>query len=330
MEKDTTVKITGLAEGDKVDFYQVLKWVDGAGWQLAPGFASLSTNASIAKLIDAANQDQVELSKADVEAITTAAKAAIATNKNTPITGFTTATATVGTGATSVEPTVALGMWLALVTPNDVDTVYNPIIVSADFTVGSNVVDSSDNMGTAPTVAKKETITLEKTTAEITLNTGDAVQFTVTTTIPAYADSYVNPKFNMHDQLSTGLKFVVDSTHPITVSSGDVTYTGAPATNDTNFTLTFDTAKIAALVAPQPVTVTYYAKLTSEAPWNINEETNDVTVEFSNNPGDDTDHSHLKDEVKEYTFDIDSTIFGGKDYITGEIVKVGVDRKKYS
>jgi fimbrial isopeptide formation D2 family protein/LPXTG-motif cell wall-anchored protein len=312
---DTSVTITGLDENDAVKLYQVLKWENGTGWVLTDAFASLSTTGIDAIIAGTT----ATLSKADVEAITNFVKAAspaITPTKN----------GSVASGETSYTETVDLGLYLALVNAAKVDTLYNPMIVSADLnnTNDSDTVASSDVLG-ASTVAKKDTVTLEKTHSDITFNAGDYVQFTVTTKIPAFADSYA-PWFHVTDTLSAGLEYEVnDSDHKFVVSSGDVTFTGTPSDGDKTFTLEFDSAKIEALTAPQDVTITYWAKITSSAPYNVNAENNTVEVTFSNNPGNDSDHGHLKDKTVEYLFDIDGAINGNTSYITSEIVKVGVD-----
>ena len=309
---DTSISISNLDTGDTVNLYKVIEWdTVNTGWKLADGFTSLSTNTNIKKLIEN-DATFAGLTQEDLEAIATAAKSAAKISSE-------------ATTAETYSKDVVPGMYLALIAPKKADTIYNPIIVSADYNAGGNTISALSKMGSNG-IAKKETVTLTKDTADYTLDSGETVKFTVTTTIPAYAANYINPTFVLKDSLSTGLKFVVDNTHPFTVSSGDVTYTGAPITDDTGFTLTFDSAKISALVAPQSVTVEYYAKLTNEAPYTVNEETNDVTVEFSNNPDDDKSHGHLKDEVKEYTFTIDGTLLGNSEWTTSELVKVGLDK----
>jgi len=317
---DSSVSITGLTKGDSVYLYKVIEAdTTTGGWKFASGFEDLGDStkdnysANVKKIIDN-DKTFAGLTKDDAEKIAKLAKVATAPSADE-------VTADNGT----YTKTVDVGMYLALVAPVNTNTIYNPIIVSADYTEGgTNTINASASYGTS-SVTKKETVTIEKTTEDITLDAGEIVKFTVTTTIPAYAASYVNPKFNVSDSLSTGLKFVVDGTHPFTVSSGSVTYTGAPANDATSYTLVFDSAKIAALTAPQAVTITYYAQITNAAPFNINQEENNVTVEFSNNPKDDTAHSHLKDKVKEYTFSIDGTLFGNSDWTTGELIKVGKD-----
>lgn len=314
LTSDADISISNLDVGDTVNLYKVIERnPDNGGWKLAAGFEGLSSNTNIKKIVDN-DASFAGLTQDDLEAIATAAKTAKKVSSEAT-------DATTYTYDTTGNP----GMYLALIAPVKADTIYNPIIVSADYNEGGNTISALSTMG-QDGIAKKETVTLTKTTADITLDSGEIVKFTVSTTIPAYAANYTNPTFTMKDQLSTGLKFVVDAEHPFTVTSGDVTYTGAPVTDDENFTLTFDSAKIAALVAPQAVTVEYYAKLTNEAPYTVNEETNDVTVEFSNNPDDNTSHGHLKDEIKEYTFTIDGSLFGESGWTTSELVKVGVDK----
>lgn len=309
---DTSISISNLDTGDTVNLYKVIEWdTVNTGWKLAAGFTGLSNNTNIKKLIDN-DATFAGLTQTDLEAIATAAKTAAKISSE-------------ATTAETYSKDVVPGMYLALIAPKKADTIYNPIIVSADYNAGGNTISALSTMGSNG-IAKKETVTLTKDTADYTLDSGEIVKFTVTTTIPAYAANYINPTFVMKDSLSTGLKFVVDNTHPFTVSSGDVTYTGAPETDDTSFTLNFDSAKISALVAPQSVKVEYYAKLTNAAPYTVNEETNDVTVEFSNNPEDADSHGHLKDEVKEYTFTIDGALFGNSDWTTSELVKVGLDK----
>ena len=315
---DTAITITNLEKGDDVNLYKILKWTDGVGWELADGYSSLSSNANIAKLINGSQSEKVELTKDDIEAITTAAKAA---NNGTKYENIANATFT---------QDVELGMYLALVEPNTAGVLYNPIIVSADYSQkdpNTNSIDASKATMGETAVAKKDTVTVTKVADNIDHNTNDYVKFTVTTTIPAYSDSYTNLKFNVGDKLSTGLTGVVDSdTHKFEVSSGSVTYTGAPSNGFKEFTLVFDPAKIGALVTPQPVTITYWAQVTSDAPKQVNQEDNDVTVTYSNNPQDDTDYDELYDETRHYTFDIDGQLFGDSSKKTAEVVKVGVDQ----
>ena len=57
----------------------------------------------------------------------------------------------------------------------------------------------------------------------------------------------------------------------------------------------------------------------------IHEETNTVTLEFSNNPENSSDHKTVEDETHHYTFAIDASRFGSGSGSTNELIKVGVD-----
>jgi len=317
--KDTSVSITGLDTGDTVYMYQVLRWVEGSGWALTDDFAALSTNADIAKLISAKNNEAVELTKADVEAITEIAKTLTVNGE--------------ATTATTYTKDVDLGMYLALVKPVKAGTVYNPIVVSADYTVGgTNTIDSSAMLGESTAVAKKKTVTVVKTEPKITNDIGEEYNFTIVTTIPTYADSFKNTYFNLTDKMSSYLDLVEGS---IKVNDGAVTPTSVtPDADKHGFTITFNDAYIKALKAPQEITVTYKAKLNitkeqaASLP-NVKEENNKVTVEFPNNPKDDTSKTVLKDETREYTFTIDGQLFGETDWLTSEVIKVGLDQDGY-
>ena len=50
-----------------------------------------------------------------------------------------------------------------------------------------------------------------------------------------------------------------------------------------------------------------------------------MTIEFSNNPKDDTSADKVYDETRHYTFDIDGQLWGDTTKHTNEVVKVGLD-----
>jgi LPXTG-motif cell wall-anchored protein len=125
----------------------------------------------------------------------------------------------------------------------------------------------------------------------------------------------------VEDTLSKGLTLTGD----VTVSSGSVGSKVTKGTPANGFTVDFTSADIAALTEPQEVEITYKAILTEEAFTSVNEEENEVTVKFSNDPTDKTKKNIVKDETREYTFSIDGSLFGDSSYKTGELVKVGLD-----
>jgi LPXTG-motif cell wall-anchored protein len=79
------------------------------------------------------------------------------------------------------------------------------------------------------------------------------------------------------------------------------------------------------LEAPTPIEITYDAVLTESVFKSVNEETNDVKVEFSNNPDNQQDKGTVKDKTRTYTFSIDGNLLGRSGIRTSELVKVAVD-----
>lgn len=338
---DETITIQGLDSGDTVHLYQILQWDENDGWVLVhedgedSPLAALTTTGNdnfsqgVKNLVD--NVPNTTLTKADLEAIANVVKDAGTDLTNSKINSDT------FTYTTSSAP----GMYIALVTPGEAGVIYNPIVVSSDFTgdnTTSEINASTTNMGTS-SVAKKEKITVTKeaeeendaTSDDNAHDVGDIVKFTITTQIPAYSDSYVDPSFKISDTLSNGLELVVDGDHEFTVECDDVTVDTAhadyvaAADGGTSFVLPFKSSEIAALVDYADVTITYYAKITGDAATNVTEEENTVTVEFSNNPNEDGDVGTLKDKTKHYTFTIDGSLLGETAYKNSELVKVGVD-----
>ena len=319
---DTPIKITGLEEGDQVTLYKVIKWTDGGvGWEPAAGFEALREYEDDGKTVKAdcpfAKIVGGTLGEAEVKAITDIINGS---PKPTAVSG---SPFDVGSDKT-FEKTIAAGeagMYIALIKPAKAGTMYNPIVVSSNYggSEGNNEIDSSEKLGA---LAKKDTTTVTKTATEYDHDAGDEVTFTITTTIPTYADVYTDPFFNVSDKLSTGLVLIPSS---ITVTTDPVVASTVKDTANDKFTVEFDSAGIKALETPSAVTITYKATLTTDAPTNVNEENNTVTVEYSNNPNDKTGKGVLKDGTNHYTFDLDGTVFGNSSYRTGELVKVGKD-----
>ena len=271
-------------------------------------------------------------------------------------------TTTTWSKGTAEEP-VAPGLYMVAIAAKESGVVYNPAFVGADFE-GSNTTNtiaiSATYSDTA--VAKKETITTLKTVdenedspeikaAKASL-VGDVVSFHITTTIPVFLDSYKNPSFKLTDTVSDGMELVVDATHPITVVYGDktATYDGTTLTpggttavtdsetgnstnvpnvsivkNDTkNYTVDFASAYLDNNVTAVNVTVTYSAKITNAATFNVNRDDNTVTVEYSNGPNNEKGVE--KDVTNHYTFSIGANVVGKQGKKGYEAVKVGVDK----
>ena len=119
---------------------------------------------------------------------------------------------------------------MALVTPKDASTIYNPVFVSADYNKETGHTGTVAVTGAfADGVAKKSEVTISKTAEDKvsvdtdkqhTVAVGDTLDFTVTTQIPGYGDVYEHPKFEVTDTL-TGLQLVGGT---IEVKAGQPTY----------------------------------------------------------------------------------------------------------
>ena len=359
---DTSISITKLEANDQVNFYQVLQFSDNAqttgGWVATSAFAYDATNnpnglkeADIQLMLslDSTGKYVTTIQNAGVSAELAAKLADIAENVSATYANV----AATGTGeektATYDNPTP--GLYLALVTPGNAATLYNPMIVGADYKSNtSNSWEVSLSPSYSPvSIAKKSTVTLEKTASTTeaayedsqpeTVAVGDTVNFTVVTKIPVYADNYTKAVFNVIDTLSSGLELdtssitvyadtkTVDETKVLTATSGDnKTYTLDPAATKAGYTVKFDTDYILGDGRGKDITITYSAKVTTAAPFSVNLEKNTVEVHFSNSPTDETGAGKLRDDTKHYTFDIDGNILGetAGQWPTTEVVKVGL------
>jgi len=214
------------------------------------------------------------------------------------------------------------------------------------ITVDKKVKDSND-----PWVAGELTDLLESGgfsyDAASTSRVGDVVDFDITTTIPVYASNYtVNNKaltFTVYDVMSTGLELYPNEGNGMgtvtvqskvgdneweTVNSDNYTLTTVAAGNGTakNVTVAFTSAYVAGRTVPTNIKISYKAKVTDAANYNVNRENNTVTVEYSNNPEDDSKVGVLKDVTNHYTFSLDAGALGLSSYETSELIKVGVDK----
>ncbi|MBQ6376723.1 MAG: glycoside hydrolase family 88 protein [Lachnospiraceae bacterium] len=341
--RDGAVTITGLSDSDTVKLYQVIGWEDGTGWKLlepftgiAPWASDLTDNKDILVNTDIVNE---------INGRITGTTKAVETESLHPKDGTFT--------AEHLEP----GMYIAIVTagvtedpdnpgaPNTSAAVYNPIIVSTDFDSDGIVnaeesdipISRSEDYGGNTSVAKKTTVTLDKTAEdrddhdgnkEETVAVGDEVTFTVSTVIPPFV-TYLHPAFVITDEMSEGLKYIkgsVSVTEPAGLSKGtEYEVTDESDEGVCGYTLSFSDSYLKSLAVNTPVTITYKAEVTSDAAHSLNHEVNTVTLEFSNNPHDDSGRGKLKDRTNHYTFDIDAELLGNPGYEATEIVKVGVD-----
>lgn len=350
---DKPLTVTGLASGDTVKFYQVVKWVgetaddsDVAGWKAVSPYDTILTKAKLTEVLVGTPAVADDPATTDVDE---SKPAVAATGITTELAGQLAAVATGGVDGTVADGTATLtntesGLWMALVTPADADTIYNPVFVAADYNKQAGGTIAMTDSYTPEGVAKKSTVTLTKTAEDKTsvdtdkqhtVAVGDVLDFTVNTQIPAYGKVYTDPKFDVTDSL-TGLKLVGDT---IEVKAGTTTltagthYTVTPEDYDeaTTYTVSFTKTYLQGLTAATPITITYDATVTVEASNAINQTDNEVTIQYSHNPNDQDDYNVKKDTTQHYTFTLDASGIGGGESTsqhgtkTSELVKIGVD-----
>ena len=261
-----------------------------------------------------------------------------------------------GVKFTKSADNLAPGLYMAIVTPdanNNVVT-YNPVFVACDFdSTNSNTQDLVTNLVIANVgYAKKENdIDLNKWVTDAdgnrvteakdewaTADKDEILLFTVETTIPSYHSAEWDVSkisYTLTDSLN-GLALVNDASHLPTVKvkahgSSDALATLNASNYDltadngaTSLTLSIKPAYLKEITGPYDLEITYSAKITDAAVTNVSTTDNKVTLEYSNNPQDETSKGTKHDVTNHYKFAIDAELFGDSEYHTSELVKIGL------
>ena len=340
---DTSISVSGLDAGDKVNFYQVLKYDETAantgGWVAATGFTGLSEE-QIQKIVRKGDYAPGG-SKEDEAGIDATLAGTIATMAQSATAKFPNVAASSGTATAETTAVGTAGLYVAIVAPGTTDKLYNPVFVGADYTSGgTNTQAASTTLSYEPAaLAKKEQVTLTKEVdgtadTKYDVNVGDEVGFTITSKVPAYSTAYQNPTYVITDTTEAGLEIQGTPAVAIAGLTGNnalvaADYTVSVATDKKSFTVTMNAsglAKVAKVGTAQEIVVTYKAKVTSLEDATVTEKENEATVQFSNNPDDSSSYSLLEDKTRNYTFTIDGNLLGydGTSYETDELIKTGL------
>lgn len=167
--------------------------------------------------------------------------------------------------------------------------------------------------GDTPISLKAESIVVDKTVDETTANVGDNVNFKVSTTVPNVV-GYDTFFFEVTDTLSKGLTFNNDVKVTIdgvtTTVPYKVTYTTDETTGKTTVKITFDSIEFAKLKLNdemgKDLVITYSAKLNPNAALE-QDNTNEVVIEYSNDPETNEHGKTNTDIVHVYTYGFDFT-----------------------
>ena len=154
---------------------------------------------------------------------------------------------------------------------------------------------------------------------------GEEVEYKLTGSVASNIDTFTKYEYSFHDHLSAGLEAsensvkvkiddtVIQPTNGYTVNLADTTDASGQPTGGHDLTISFSDLKAAAtnagvtLKGDSKVVVTYNAKLTGEAEYTANGNTNDVKLVYSNNPMTDDKGTSKSDEVTDYVFGLDVT-----------------------
>jgi fimbrial isopeptide formation D2 family protein/LPXTG-motif cell wall-anchored protein len=350
---DTSISVTNLNAGDKVNFYKVLEFDETAtatgGWVAATGFTGLKT-AEIQKILGLdANGKPVDTTAEGYVAkdwgidTTLAGKISQMAEANGVNPKFANVVASEGGAATTATTAVGdAGLYVALIDPVTTGDLYNPVFVGADFSAGgTNTQPAVTILSYADTaLAKKEDVTLTKEidgsdNTKYDVNIGDEVSFTITSKVPAFSTAYQEPVYEITDTMEAGLALKALPTveiQDITLDEADFTITPASIgdTDVTTFTVKLNKTgldKVAAKGIAKTITVKYTATVKTIEDATVTEKENEATVKFSNNPEDSESYSLLEDKTRSYTFTIDGKLLGyeGTSYETDELIKTGLN-----
>lgn len=220
-----------------------------------------------------------------------------------------------------------LGYYLVVeTTPPAGYTAGSPFLIAVPSTNNyDGIGDGSQWVYDVEATPKNANISISKTLAAAeegaeqdgTVAVNDYVKYQITTEIPSYPAEYFahanGVKFEITDEMSSGLNIQNDVDHPVTVAvgaddnvaAGADTYTlsATPQPGEgADLTVSFVQSYIQAHPG-ETVTITYYAQVTENAVSGTAGNTNDVTLTYNNNPGQTTTTTP-PEPVTVYSFDI--------------------------
>jgi len=306
-----TVTVNNVEAGATVTAYQIVK----ANYDTT-GFTGYTALATVA--------DALKPTNAEVVAIA-----------NGSLTGLPSQTLTYDGTTQSYKADLTPGYWVIIA--NGTGTVmYNPMLAGVYYTGADNTMIGGTIDASTQWSLNNETLYAKKTDkptvdkkvlSDITsgnengndLAIGDKVEFEITTELPSYSRDYLNAKFDIKDTMSTGLTLDQNSIK-VTVVGDDAAGNYTLVTTENGYTISFNSDYLYDKPV-RKVVVTYSATLNEKATTNFVENTNEVTIEYSNNPTDDTSYGTDSDKTYHYTFEIDG-MFDGKTEST-EVWKSG-------
>lgn len=214
------------------------------------------------------------------------------------------ATETLGSGtATTLES----GYWLFVTNSNSTQNAVDNAGTSPIFAVvGGDALTITPKTGT-PTVNK----TIKSDQADeygkvADSQVGQVVEYKLAGTVASNIATYSTYSYTFTDELSAGIELTSTDDVKVTIDGIDVTANAAIhyADTDKKLTVAFDNlfAAKAGINANSNVTVTYKAKLTSDAVIGGAGNSNTVALTYSNNPNTDSKGTSTSSAARDYAF----------------------------
>ncbi|SBV91633.1 conserved exported hypothetical protein [uncultured Eubacteriales bacterium] len=173
-------------------------------------------------------------------------------------------------------------------------------------------------------------------------NIGDSVPFKLIGTLPSTYADYSSYSYTFHDTLSSGLTYNYDA--KVFVDGTEITSSATVTGGDHALTVKFDNLKAipgVTITSASKITVEYTATLNKGAEIGLDGNTNEVYLEYSNNPnpgGEGNTGETPKDKVIVFTYELDVTkvdgaeitkLLGGAEFqltnAAGKYAQVGTD-----
>lgn len=347
-DPDSTISVTGLQDGDKASYFQIIKYNTSTGaWELDDTLAKAAVQRNEKGETDAGGTTASTLTVDDLVNGINNYEAGIIAKAYQAVDPVSTQTAANGEVEVPITSEDMAGTYYFRITPNNASYIYNPVFVSSDFYSGGNsLAVGSGTLYESSTVAKKQEVTLDKTAGDTTnwhrdVEIGEVVDFHVNTIVPAYTDGYTKKQFILTDELSDGLELNYDpaSIHDSIKVYATETVNGVKKerqlddheaevnVTDRGYTMTLSPTYLNTRKnLSTPLRIEYSATVTSSAEYNVNEMENTAKLTYTNNPSGTT--SEETDQTHHYTFTIGGKVLGQTttNQTTHELVKIDTDK----
>ena len=207
--------------------------------------------------------------------------------------------------ASGTATTLESGYWLFVTNADSTKDAVNKAGTSPIFAVvGGDALTIKPKTGT-PTVNKTIKSDQAGEYGKVAdSQVGQVVEYKLAGTVASNIATYSTYSYTFTDELSAGIELTSTDDVKVTIDGTDVTANAAIGYADKKLTVAFDNlfAAKAGINANSNVTVTYKAKLTSDAVIGGAGNSNTVALTYSNNPNTDSKGTSTSSAARDYAF----------------------------